>query len=114
MFRGIVQRHRIQAHPLLKLLIKHLINNTAARFSANKFFDDSRSQGYRLSKNTVYEFPGHIQDVYLSFQCPIFSESLRKREVNPKKAYCIDVGLVHPVSAGLQSDSGRKLASATT
>jgi predicted AAA+ superfamily ATPase len=94
MFRDIVERHEITNLALLRVLIKTLLKSVAARFSANKCYKDFKSQGLAVSKNTVHSYFAHIQDAYLAFDCPLFTENLRRQNANPRKIYAIDTGLV--------------------
>lgn len=93
-FRDVIERYNIVNHALIKYLIKTLLKNCAAPFSVNKFFKDVKSQGYSVAKDTLYHYIGYIEDAFLIFLVPLFSESHRKREVNPKKIYAVDTGLV--------------------
>lgn len=93
-FRDIVERHNVQNLSLLNYLIKTLIFTSGNEFSANKFSKDAKSKGYRLSKDTVYDYIRYIEDTFLIFSVSIFNDSLRKKESNPKKIYCIDPGVV--------------------
>lgn len=91
--RDILERHDIKNENVLRSLIKFLISNVSRPISLNKLFNDLKSQGRSLGKNTLYQYFEHISDCYLSFLIPIFSDSARKQESNPRKAYCIDTGL---------------------
>lgn len=93
MLRDILERHDIKNEKILRYLIKFLISNVSRPISLNKLFNDLKSQGRSLGKNTLYQYYEHISDCYLSFLIPIFTDSARKQESNPRKAYCIDTGL---------------------
>lgn len=93
-FRDIIERHGITNISLIKYLIKILLKNCAAPFSVSKFYKDIKSQGYAVGKDTLYHYLNYIEDAFLVFSVPIFSESYRQIEVNPKKIYAIDTGLV--------------------
>ncbi len=92
-FRDIIERHRITNISLIKYLIKTLINNVATTFSVNKFCNDLRSQGIQVSKNTVHGYISYVEDAFLIFTVPIYSNSLRKMQIKPKKIYVVDPGL---------------------
>ncbi|MCE5317181.1 MAG: DUF4143 domain-containing protein [Parachlamydia sp.] len=61
--------------------------------SFHKLFNDLKSQGRSLGKNTLYEYFAYISDCYLAFLVPLYTESTRKQESNPRKAYAVDTGL---------------------
>lgn len=92
--RDIVERYEISNISLIRSLLKALIGSVGKPFSVNKVFNDLKSQGYPVSKNTLYDYLGYIEDAYLAFTVPLFSPSFRKQQVNPKKVYLIDPGLL--------------------
>lgn len=92
--RDIIERHKISNIQLLRYLIKTLLKNVSASFSVNKFFKDVKSQGYRISKDTLYDYISYVEDAYLIFQVPVFDESVRRQQTTPKKIYAIDSGLI--------------------
>lgn len=105
-FRDIVERYNITNTALIKYLIKTLIKNVSAPFSINKFYNDVKSQGHRIGKDTLYQYMEYIEDVFLAFSVPLFSESVRKIQANPKKIYIVDNGLVKANSLALSSNFG--------
>lgn len=106
-FRDIIERHKITNVTLIKYMIKALIKNTASLFSANKFFNDLKSQGFNVSKTTVYDYLSYIEDAYLAFSVPLYSESIRKTHTNPRKIYTVDSGLVNAYTLSFSKNSGR-------
>ncbi len=92
-FRDIVERHGITNITLIKYLIKTLINNISTRFSVNKFCKDLKSQGIQASKNTIHDYLNYVEDAFLIFSVPVYSDSLRKMQNSPKKIYVVDPGL---------------------
>lgn len=100
--RDIVERHNISNVSLLRYLTKSLITNAACPFSVNKFSNDIKSQGYRISKDTLYTYIGYLEDAYLIFTVPMYSESGRLRQTVPKKIYAIDNGLIHASSLNIK------------
>ncbi|NBX85357.1 MAG: ATP-binding protein [Gammaproteobacteria bacterium] len=96
--RDVVERHHVEKISLLKYLINSLICNAASLFSVHKFYNDIRSQGFKVSKDTIYSYIQYIEEAYLIFTVSQFSESVRLRQNAPKKIYVIDNGLIHAVS----------------
>ncbi len=94
-FRDIIERHGITNITLIKYLIKTLINNISTRFSVNKFCKDLKSQGIQASKNTIHDYLNYVEDAFLIFSVPVYSDSLRKIQNSPKKIYVVDPGLYH-------------------
>lgn len=94
-FRDIIERYEITNIQLIKYLIKTLIKQSGSPFSVNKFFNDLKSQGMKVSKMTIHDYLSYIEDAYLLFAVPLYSESIRKTQTNPRKIYTIDTGLIH-------------------
>ncbi len=108
-FRDIVERHKISNISLLKYFVSVLLKNTGSRFSINKFYNDISSQGYKVGKDTLYSFLDHLEDAFLIFTVPIFTESLRTLEKTPKKIYAIDNGLINANTFNLALNFGKML-----
>jgi uncharacterized protein len=94
-FRDVIERYHISNLSLIKYMIKSLIKNAATPFSVNKFFTDLKSQGFSVGNATIYEYLNYIEDAYLAFSVPLYSDSIRKIQSNPKKIYIIDPGLIN-------------------
>lgn len=92
--RDIIERHNISNLIIIKQIIMYLLKNSGCAFSTNKFFNDLKSQGFSVSKQTIYQYLSYIEDAYLIFSVPLYSESIRKINSNPKKVYAIDTGLI--------------------
>jgi predicted AAA+ superfamily ATPase len=108
-FRDIVERHQIDNIALLKYLINSLLKNVSSPFSINKFYNDIKSQGYKVSKDTLYAYLDYLDDAFLIFSVPIFTESLRASQTTPKKIYAVDNGLILANTFNLSDNIGKLL-----
>lgn len=108
-FRDIVERHNISNIKLLKYFVSVLLKNVGSRFSINKFYNDISSQGYKVAKDTLYTYLEHLEDAFLVFTVPLFTESLRALETTPKKIYAIDNGLINANTFNLSLNFGKML-----
>ncbi len=106
-YRDIIERHSIKNTTLIKYMIMSLIHNVSKPFAINKFYNDIKSQGYKINKDTLYDYTNHIEDAYLAFCVPLGDKSIRRINTNPKKIYCIDTGLVRAVTLDYESDLGK-------
>ncbi|MBY0545301.1 MAG: ATP-binding protein [Gammaproteobacteria bacterium] len=106
LMRDIIERYNITNISLIKYLLSTLLKNIATGFSVHKFANDVKSQGLTGAKNTIHDYLSYIEDAYLVFCVPLFSESLRKTHSNPRKIYAIDTGLANAFSFSLQHNSG--------
>lgn len=104
--RDVVERHSVSNIEALKALVYHVLRSPATKLSVNKFYLDLKSRGLRIGKDDLYAFLRHLTDSYLLFQVPIWSRSEKKRQVNPKKTYVIDNGILDAYSTGMTADQG--------
>lgn len=108
-FRDIVERHRVSNISLLKYFVGALLKNAGSRFSVNKFYKDIQSQGYKVGKDTLYNYLEYLEDAFLVYTVPIFTESLRTLETTPKKIYVVDNGLINANTFNLALNFGKLL-----
>jgi len=92
-FRDVVERHAVTNLPALRSLVRQLLANPGSRFSVHRLYNDMRSQGLAVSKDTLHAMLGHVEDAFLLRQIPLATTSERQRQSNPRKAYPIDHGL---------------------
>lgn len=109
MYRDILERHGITNTFLLKFLIKYCVTHVATDFSVIKLFNDFRSQGLQLSKNTIYDYMNFMEEAYLLFTVPLFSDSVRESMRNPRKIYSLDNGFKLAADLSRAEDAGRLL-----
>lgn len=105
--RDLLERHEIKNEHLLRYMIKFMLTNISKPITINKLYNDIKSQGRSVAKNTLYEYFGHISDCYLSFLIPLYTESIRKQESNPRKIYSIDTGISRSHMLGNSENQGR-------
>ncbi|MDF3055482.1 MAG: putative ATPase, partial [Gammaproteobacteria bacterium] len=106
--RDIVERYKVTNITLVRYIVKFLLKNVGCGFSANTLFNDVKSQGIAVSKTTIHDYLGHIEDAYLAFTVPLYSESLRKTHSNPRKIYAVDTGLVNACTFGFSENIGHQ------
>ncbi len=109
LFRDIVDRFNVTNINVLKKLIRHLLQNSGSRFTVNKFFNDLKSQGIRVAKTTLHEYLQYLQDAFLLDVIHVYTQSERKRMVNPIKPYAIDTGLAAAFSMMREPETGHLL-----
>jgi len=91
-YKDIVDRYNISNRSLLKILNKYCFTNISTLVSFNKLYNEFKSQGYKLSKDTLYQYMSHLEDAYTLFAVPIYRNSIKEEQRNPKKIYAIDNG----------------------
>ena len=108
-FRDIVERYQISNVALLKYFTHVLLKNASSSFSINKLFKDIKSQGHKVGKDTLHSYLAYLEDTFLVFTVPIFTESLRRKQTNPQKVYAIDNGLITANTFNLSTNQGKFL-----
>lgn len=111
-YKDLVERYRVNNPSVLRQLLKHCLSEPASLLSAHKLYNDFRSQGYGLSKDTLYNYIGYLEESYLIFPLPVAERSVRKQAVNPKKLHAVDWALGYPFAPEDMIDAGRKLETA--
>jgi len=103
-YKDIIERHAIKNHALLRHLIKYLFVNMGTLISVTKLYNEYKSRGYRLSKDTLYEYISYLQDAYTLFTTPIHRNSVKEEQRHPKKLYAIDNGFKKLFDISLSHD----------
>ncbi len=106
-YKDLIERHGLTQHTLIKHFIKFLAINTSNLISINKIFNDFKSQGFQLSKNSLYDFFTYLEDSYIFFGASLYTTSVREQQRNPKKLYAVDIGL--KLLMDIENDKGRIL-----
>ncbi len=104
-YKNMVERHRITNLFVVRYLMNHLVRNLSNLMSPGKLYNDLKSQGLKISKNTVYEYMGFMEEAFLLFLVPLWTSSIRREWRNPKKVYVVDHGLKRVLDT--QEDRGR-------
>jgi uncharacterized protein len=112
LYRDILERYGVRNEKLMRELLRHAFRNTASLLNVSKLHRDLTSQGYQVSKNTLFEYLGYLEDAFLVFLLPIQEASIRKQAHNPKKLHVIDTGLVSAFKAHPSRDLGHRLETA--
>lgn len=94
LLRDVIERYNV-SHPIaLRWMVKALLGNPAGMFSVNKMYNDLRSQGIAIGKESVYSYLSHLEDTFLVRIVPIAASSERQKMVNPRKVYPVDPALI--------------------
>jgi predicted AAA+ superfamily ATPase len=92
--RDVVERYQVNNVSVLRRLVRQLLSNPGTVFSVNKFYNDLRSQGVSVSKDTLHALLGHLEDAFLIRTVPFFAYSQAQQRVHPRKVYPIDTGFI--------------------
>jgi predicted AAA+ superfamily ATPase len=103
-YKDLIERYGITNTVLLKHLIKYIFVNMATSVSITKLYNDFKSNGFKLGKETLFDYFGYLEEAYAIFSVPIFRSSVRQEQRNPKKIYAIDNGLRAVYDASFSPD----------
>ena len=103
-YKDLIERYGITNTTLLKHLIKYTFVNMATSVSITKLYNDFKSNGFKLGKETLFDYFGYLEEAYAIFGVPIFRSSVREEQRNPKKIYAIDNGLRAVYDASFSPD----------
>ncbi|MFZ2890607.1 ATP-binding protein, partial [Sulfuricurvum sp.] len=103
-YKDLIERYGITNTALVKHLIKYAFVNMATSVSITKLYNDFKSNGFKLGKETLFDYFGYLEEAYAIFSVPIFRSSVREEQRNPKKIYAIDNGLRAVYDASFSPD----------
>jgi len=102
LLRDITARYGIRDDFKLRRLSAQLFASVANQASSYRL-----SKDLEVSPDTILQYFNYIEDAYLGFFVPKFSQSVRKQNYNPKKFYSIDNGLQSAISFRVLDDLGK-------
>ena len=106
-FKDIAERHNIANTALLKHLNKYCFTNISTPLSFTKLYNEFKSQGFKLSKDTIFNYMAYLEDAYALFTVPIYRNSIKEEQRNPKKIYAIDNGFKKIYDYAITEDMGK-------
>jgi len=112
MLRDVVERHAVSNITGLRWLVRHLLGNAASSFSVEKFHATLKSQGVAISRDTLHQLLGYLEDCFLVRIVWLETASERQRMVNPRKVYPVDAGLIPQFDLTGRANLGHALETA--
>ena len=103
-YRDIIERYNIKNLSLLKFIIKYSFSNPATLLSFNKLYNELKTLGYKLSKDTLFDYFEYLNDAYTLFLTPIFRSSVKEENRNPKKLFIVDNGFNYIFNTSFSAD----------
>lgn len=112
LLRDVAERHQVENLSALRYLERRLLAGPGGRFSLHRLYNDLKSQGMRVGKDSLYSYLDHLEDAFLVFTITVASPSLRVRQTNPRKCYPVDPSLATAVSFRASRAVGPRLENA--
>ena len=92
LFKDVVERHGVKNLHLVNLIFRHMVSSFSKEFSVNMLYNTFKSQGVKVSKDTIYRYMNYFEDSASVFFLKRYSEKARLREAWPRKVYLSDTG----------------------
>lgn len=112
LLRDVVERYNLSQPQVLHWMVRQLLGNVAGSFSINKYHADLKSRGVAVGKDTLHNYLAHLEDAFLLSTLELATDSERRRQVNPRKVYPVDTGLMALFDASGKSNVGHALETA--
>lgn len=109
LYKDLVERYEIKNPSPVRYFIKRVLANLSKPTSINRIYNELKSQGISIGKNTLYDLIEQTESIYLFFPLPKYDLSLVKENSGDKKYYCIDTGLRSVLLNPLSEDNGKLL-----
>ena len=107
--RDLIERYQISNSSTLKYFCKRVVGASGGEFSVNKVYNELKSQGYQVGKDTLYLYQNYVEAIYLNRFINKYSHSVVKAESSQKKCYVIDQGMGAALDYKLSQERGRLL-----
>jgi predicted AAA+ superfamily ATPase len=108
-YKDLIERYAIKNTAALKFFIKRILASSTKAISINKLYNELKSNGIKIGKNSLYEYLEYLQNIYLSLVLQRYDTSLVNQELGEKKIYSIDVGLSNAVEFHFSDNIGKSL-----
>lgn len=106
-YKDLVDRYKIKNTFLIKTFLNLILKSSSKELSINKIFNDIKSQGYKVSKNTLYEYLSMLEDSF--FIHPIYNYLSKRENKSLPKIYLDNIGFYNIFS---NQDQGKRLENA--
>ena len=113
LFRDMIEHYNISASPsVVRYFLKRVFNNITKPSSVNNIYNDLKSQGLKLSKNSLYQWLDYACNIFLLHKVPKYSKSVIKQSTSLSKYYVADFALAKSVLLPQSEEKGKALENA--
>ena len=91
-YHDLLERYSIRTKNILETIMSYSLDTFSDLFSISSFSNFLKSNNVAVSKQTVSSYLGYLQETFFIIVNEKFDMSPRKRLMNPKKHYLLDVG----------------------
>lgn len=113
LFRDMMEHYNISASPsVVRYFLKRVFNNITKPSSVNNIYNDLKSQGLKLSKDSLYQWLDYACNIFLLHKVPKYSKSIIKQSTSLSKYYVVDFALAKSVLLPQSEEKGKALENA--
>lgn len=109
LFRDIVEHYDIKNLISLKFFLKRLFSCATKQISINRIYNDLKSAGIKIGKNSLYEFLEQAESIFLVQTLKKYSPKVSVQEFGERKIFIIDNGLLNSVVFKFSADRGKAM-----
>ena len=109
-YKDLIERFEIKNTEALKFFLKRILASSTKLLSINKIYNDLKSSGFKIGKNSLYAYLGYVEDIYLSLTLDKYSQKITTQ--TDKKVYSIDIGFNNTLLYKFSDDIGKSMENA--
>lgn len=110
LFRDMMEHYHIGASPsVVRYFLKRVMNNLTKPTSVNNIYNDLKSQGQKVSKDSLYLWLDYACNIFMFHKVEKYDKSLVKQRSAPAKYYMEDIALRNAVLLPESEDKGKAL-----
>jgi len=107
LYRDLVERYEIRDISILKYLLKRLIASFTKEFSVNKLYNELKSKGFTIGKDSIYRMMDSIFTIYMLASIERYDPAVIRREMTNKKVFLYDNGFAAAMQYSFAEDRGK-------
>jgi len=104
LFRDFIEHYEIKNIIALKFFLKRVFASSTKQVSINRIYNDLKSTGIKIGKNSLYEFMSMAESIFMVNTIKKYSPKVSIQEFGERKVFAIDNGLLNAVIFNFSSD----------
>lgn len=98
LFRDMIEHYHIGASvSVVRYFLKRMMNNLTKPTSVNNIYNDLKSQGLKVVKDSLYLWLDYACNIFLFRKVQRYTKSMVKQSSSPAKYYMADIALRNAV-----------------
>ncbi len=110
LFRDMIEHYNIGASAsVVRYFLKRVMNNLTKPTSVNNIYNDLKSQGVRVSKDSLYLWLDYACNIFMLRRVDKYDRSIVKQRSAPAKYYVTDIAMRNAILLPESEDAGKAL-----